>query len=170
MSDCSAGGSSGNFPTAPKLVIIIAPHTSAWDFVIGMAAKLAMRLDSAYLAKDSLFVWPLSILMRRTGGVPVDRSGPHNLVEQMAVRFASAKRLLLTLAPEGTRREVENWKSGFYRIAEAARVPILPIAIDFGRRVVAIGEPLTPSGDPHGDTARLKSFFEPALGHRTERS
>lgn len=158
----------GPIPAEPKLVIIVAPHTSAWDFVIGLAAKLALRIDSFYLAKDTLFRWPLSILLRRTGGLPVDRSGSHNLVEEMAARFSERDRMLLTLAPEGTRRHVESWKTGFYRIAEAAGVPILPIAFDYGGKAIAFGEPLTPSGDPSAEIERLRSFFGDIQARRPE--
>ena len=156
----------GRFPEISKLVVILAPHTSAWDFVIGLAAKLALRLEAAYLAKDSLFVWPLSVLLRRTGGIPVDRSGPHNLVDRLAAHFAERDRLLLALAPEGTRRRVDRWKSGFYRIAEAARVPIVPVALDYGRKAVVVGTPFTPTGDARRDTAELREFFRGVEGRR----
>ena len=158
----------GEIPAEPKLVIIVAPHTSAWDFVIGLAAKFVMRLDSSYLAKDSLFRWPLSILLRRTGGIPVDRSGTQNLVERMAERFAERDRLVLTLAPEGTRRHVGTWKTGFYRIAERAGVPILPIAFDFNSRALRIGPPLTPTGDLQAETDLLRNFFDPVMGRRID--
>jgi 1-acyl-sn-glycerol-3-phosphate acyltransferase len=150
----------GAIPPRPKMVLIVAPHSSAWDFVIGLAAKLALRLDSAYLAKASLFRWPLSVLLRRTGGIPVDRRAHGDLVRRMAELFAERERMLLTLAPEGTRQRVSEWKTGFYRIAEAAGVPVLPVALDYGAKAVSFGPLLLPTGDLESETARLRAFFE----------
>lgn len=151
----------GMFPPIRKIVVVIAPHTSAWDFVVGLAAKLALRLGVSYLAKDSLFRWPLGVIMRRTGGIPVDRSHPHQLVGQMTERFEASDSLLLALAPEGTRSHVDQWKTGFYRIAHGVGVPIVPVALDFGSKAVVIGDPLQPSGDLERDVAELRSFYTP---------
>ena len=158
----------GTIPAEPKFVLIVAPHTSSWDFVVGLAAKLALRLDTSYLAKKSLFQWPLSVLLNHTGGIPVDRAAQHNLVERMAEHFSARKSMVLTIAPEGTRRHVEQWKSGFYRIAEAAGVPILPVAFDYAKKAIAFGEPLLPSGDAVGETKQLRAFYknvEPRIAH-----
>lgn len=141
------------------MVLIVAPHTSAWDLVVGLAAKLALRLDVHYLAKHTLFRWPLGGLLRDTGAIPVDRSSHHGVVEQMRREFASREHLLLALAPEGTRHRVEEWKSGFYHIAEEAEVPIVPVALDYGRRRISIGSPLEPSGDREKDVRTLQAFY-----------
>lgn len=146
-------------PDTAKMVLIVAPHTSAWDLVVGLAAKLALRLDARYLAKHTLFWWPLGSLLRRTGAIPVDRSSHHGVVAQMSRQFAERPHLLLALSPEGTRHAASRWKTGFYRIAQAAGVPIVPVALDFGRRLVEFGPSLEPSGDVDADIESLRRFY-----------
>ena len=97
--------------------------------------------------------------MRRTGGIPVDRSTNHNLVERMADLFAARQQMVLTIAPEGTRQRVDVWRTGFYRIAEAASVPILPVALHYGDRRIEFGPTLTPTGDADGDMAKLRARY-----------
>lgn len=150
----------GEIPDLPKMVIIVAPHSSNWDFVIGVAAKLAMRLRVKYLGKDSLFRFPLGILMRRLGGIPVDRSNSNDVVTSIVDQFQRRRQLVLAIAPEGTRRRVERWRSGFYHIARGAGVPIVPVTLDWSRRVIAIAAPVAASGDPDDDLARLKKHYE----------
>ena len=148
----------GVMPQAATLVLIVAPHTSNWDFPVGLVCGYASRILSiwpyGFLAKDSLFWWPLGPMLRWLGAIPVDRRAPNAVVDQMAVEFASRERFLLAITPEGTRRRTASWRSGFYHIARAARVPIVPVAFDYGRRECRIGTPLdrpvtsTPSGVP----------------------
>lgn len=149
----------GSPPPLRKMVLIIAHHTSAWDLVVGLAAKLALRLDARYLVKHTLFRWPLGPILRHTGAIPVDRGSRHGVVEQMVREFESRSHLLLALSPEGTRRRVEEWKSGFYHIADGAGVPIVPVGLDFGSRQVRIGPALEPTGDEAADVAELRIFF-----------
>ena len=125
-----------------------------------------MRLGASYLAKDSLFRWPLGVIMRRTGGIPVDRTNPHHLVGEMTDRFEASDSLLLVVAPEGTRTPCRPLENGFYRIADGAGVPIVPVALDFGRKVVMIGDALHPSGDLERDVADLRSFYTPITARR----
>jgi 1-acyl-sn-glycerol-3-phosphate acyltransferase len=148
----------GNFPDVPKLVVILAPHTSGWDFFIGVAAKFALRIRVTFLGKDTLFRWPTNRLMRWLGGIPVDRSTPHGVVRQMVDDFARRGQLALALAPQGTRRKGTPWHEGFYHIALGAGVPIVPVTLDYARRVLAIGLPLRPTGDRGNEIARLKKF------------
>ncbi|HLG04817.1 MAG TPA: lysophospholipid acyltransferase family protein [Gemmatimonadales bacterium] len=149
----------GNLPDLPKLVVIAAPHSSGWDFVIGIALVFAMRLDIRFLGKAELFRGPLAPLFRWLGGIPVDRRRPDGVVEDAVARFQASPRLLLVIAPEGTRRPVEHWKTGFYRIAFAAGVPIVTGFIDNGRKRVGFGGALQPTGDSDGDIARLRDFY-----------
>lgn len=141
------------------MVILVAPHSSNWDFVVGVAAKLAMRLRVTYLGKDTLFRFPLGILMRSLGGIPVDRSHANEVVSAVVARFAREQRMLLAVAPEGTRRRVERWRSGFYHIARGARVPILPVALNWRTRSLTIGPLFSPGGDMDRDVDALRRFF-----------
>jgi 1-acyl-sn-glycerol-3-phosphate acyltransferase len=158
----------GNFPPTPKLVVVVGPHTSAWDLIVALAVKLALRIEAGFLAKHTLFRGPLGWLMRALGGIPVDRSGSHDLVEQMAREFAGRASLVLALAPEGTRGHVDRWKSGFYYIAERAGVPIVPAALDFAARRLRFGAPVQPAGNPEAATAELKRFIDEAGAKRPE--
>jgi 1-acyl-sn-glycerol-3-phosphate acyltransferase len=154
----------GEIPNIPKLVIIAAPHTSNWDFVVGVAAKLALGLDVMWLGKDTLFRGPLGAMMRRLGGRPVDRDASHDVVSDMVGEFARRERLILALAPEGTRKRVERWRTGFYHIAHAARVPIVPVALNFGARAIQIGAPYTTTGNADADIAALRQRYAGVRG------
>ncbi len=137
----------GEIPDTPKLVAIVAPHTSNWDFVVGLIAKWALELDASWLGKHTLFVPPFGALFRRLGGIPVDRSSSHDVVAATVAAFAAHERLLLAIAPEGTRKQVARWKTGFYHIAVGADVPILLVAFDWSRKVIRFGPTLAPSGE-----------------------
>jgi len=160
----------GQLPDLSKLVIIVGPHTSAWDLIVGLAAKLALHIEATFLAKHTLFFWPLGSLLRSLGGIPVDRSGSHDVVDQMAQHFDESEELVLVLAPEGTRRHVEHWKSGFYYIAQRARVPIVPAALDFENRRIRFGPPLEPAGDPQAEVAVLRRFIDQAGARNPEKA
>jgi 1-acyl-sn-glycerol-3-phosphate acyltransferase len=157
----------GSIPDVAKAVIIVAPHTSNWDFVIGAAGMLALDLDLRFLGKHTLFKGPMGVLMRLLGGIPVDRAQPGSgVVEEMGERIKSSDHLLLAVAPEGTRGDVGRWKTGFHRIARAAEVPILAIALDYGRRQIRFREPFTPSPDLEADIVELQEFFADSHGRR----
>ena len=158
----------GEIPNVPKLVLIAAPHTSNWDFIVGMAAKLALGLDVRFLGKDTLFVGPLGWIMRSLGGRPVDRSASHDVVKDMVAEFARADRMILGIAPEGTRKRVERWRTGFYHIAHGAGVPIVPVALNFGVREIQILRPFTCTGDLDRDIAHLQSRFAGVRGYSRE--
>lgn len=144
------------------MVIIVAPHSSNLDFIVGVAAKLAMRLSVTYLGKDTLFRFPLGIVMRRLGGIPVDRANANAVVSSVITQMENRRAMLLAIAPEGTRRPVERWRTGFYHIARGADVPILPVALDWGTRTVRIGTPFAPTGDMDADIAELRGRFSAA--------
>lgn len=149
----------GVIPDLAKFVIIVAPHTSNWDFPVGASAKLALRLDATFLGKDTLFRFPLGVIMRALGGLPVDRSVSHDLVSGIVAEFRRREQLVLVIAPEGTRRKVERWKTGFYHIALGAAVPIVPVGLDWGTRAIRVAAPFTPSGDADRDIAQLQQWF-----------
>jgi len=157
----------GSIPDVSKAVVIVAPHTSNWDFVIGAAAMLAMDLDARFLGKHTLFKGPLGVLMRRLGGIPVDRgTGGRGVVEDMVAQFNRSEHLILALAPEGTRKTVAQWKTGFHRIALAAGVPIVATALDWGRHEIRFREPLQPTEDSAADIEKLQRFFTEVRGRR----
>lgn len=149
----------GVIPNVPRCILIVAPHTSNWDFIVGLAAMLALDLRVTWLGKHQIFRWPFGLLWRRLGGVPVDRSAPDGVVEQAAAVLAPLQSAFLAVAPEGTRRKVERWKSGFWRIARASGAPILPIAFDYRERAVILGGLFTTTADYAADLAALQALF-----------
>lgn len=149
----------GELPDVPKFVLIVAPHTSNWDFVVALCADLALDMDAAWMGKHTIFVGPFGTWLRGLGGIPVVRHAAHNVVAQMVAEFERRDRLILAIAPEGTRKRVERWKSGYWHIAHDAGVPILPVGLDFGRRVIVIGEPFTTTDSHERDEAVLQRFF-----------
>ena len=151
-------------PTEPRFVLIAAPHTSNWDLPYLLALAVVFDVRVSWMGKHGLFRPPLGWLMRRLGGIPVVRHRRGNLVAQMARAFGERESLALVVPAEGTRGYVTHWKSGFYRIAEAARVPIVPTVLDFGRRRVAIGEGFVPSGSTRSDMDRLRAFYAGSSG------
>lgn len=146
-------------PNLPRFVVIVAPHTSNWDFVIGMGAKLALGIDVVWIGKHTIFRWPFSALLRSLGGIPVDRSVTNDIVQLMAAEFAQRERMVFALAPEGTRKPVERWRTGFYHIAHAAKVPIVPAALDWSRRAVRLMAPFTTTGNAEADITALRQHF-----------
>jgi 1-acyl-sn-glycerol-3-phosphate acyltransferase len=161
-------GFEGEIPNLSKGVIIVAPHTSNWDFVIGAAGMLALDLELRFLGKHTLFEGPLGFMFRGLGGIPVDRTQPGSIAEDTAARFEDEEQLLLALAPEGTRGEVDHWKTGFHRIARAAGVPIIAVALDYGTRLIRFGPLVTPSDDLERDMRIFYDFFATARGRRGE--
>ncbi|MCB0502730.1 MAG: 1-acyl-sn-glycerol-3-phosphate acyltransferase [Bacteroidetes bacterium] len=142
-------------------VVIVAPHTSTWDFVFGMAAyRYFKEVKGYYLAKKELFSGPLKFLYSKTGGIPVDRSANNNLVVQVAKLFEEKSSFYLALAPEGTRSKTKTWKSGFYRIALEANVPIIMAYLDYGKKEAGVGEVLYPTGNFKEDAKKIEDFYK----------
>jgi 1-acyl-sn-glycerol-3-phosphate acyltransferase len=153
----------GAVPDVAKCVLVAAPHTSNWDFVVGIAAKLALGLHVHWLGKHTLFRRPFGGLLRRLGGIPVDREAAEGLVGTAVAWFERERRLFLGVTPEGTRRRVERWKSGFHRIALGAGVPILPVRLDWSGRTVELLPLFTPTPDYEVDLEALQSLFTPEM-------
>lgn len=156
----------GEIPDVPKLVAIVAPHTSNWDFIVGLIAKWALELDAHWLGKHTLFRGPFGRLFRRLGGIPVDRSSSHNVVDTSVAAFAARDRMLLAIAPEGTRKQVAQWRTGFYHIARGAGVPILLVAFDWKRKVIRFGPTLTPTGEVAEQMAWIQARYAGIAGRR----
>jgi 1-acyl-sn-glycerol-3-phosphate acyltransferase len=154
----------GEFPDRPKLVAIVAPHTSNWDFIVGVLTVFALGLRARFLGKHTLFSPGLGWLMRWLGGTAVIRDTPQGAVADAAEMIAREERVILGIAPEGTRRRGAPWRSGFYNIALAAKVPILPAAFDFGRRSVRLFPVFEPTGNYEDDLARLQALYAGVRG------
>ena len=137
-------------PPPRKCVIIAAPHTSNWDFPFMLATAYVIGFRISWMGKHTLFWGPFGPLMRALGGIPVDRRAPQNLVQQVAERFARSDELILAIPPEGTRKKVEHWKSGFYQIACVARVPVVMGFLDFERKVGGAGRATQHQGGSRG--------------------
>jgi 1-acyl-sn-glycerol-3-phosphate acyltransferase len=144
----------------PHGIVVVYPHTSNWDFPIGLVAKWAVGVQFRWLAKDSLFRGPMGALMRYWGGVAVDRSAPQGAIVRLAQTMRAAPWFWLAITPEGTRSYRPHWKSGFYRIALAADVPVLLVALDYGKKVVDVTRTMTMTGDEAGDMAAVAQAYD----------
>lgn len=155
-------------PLTDRYVLAVAPHTSNWDFPLGLLVAWALELDANWMGKHTLFRGPMGTVMRSIGGIPVDRGAASDIVEQLADRFATSDHLVLGVAPEGTRGATDHWKTGFWRIARAADVPIVLAYLDYGRREVGIGGAFMPTDDQAADFARIAAFYAGKQGLKPE--
>ena len=156
----------GAVPDHPRLIAIGAPHTSNWDFVLVMATAFALGLEIHWLGKHTLFRPPTGWLMRRLGGIPVDRAVSSGVVARSAETVRTRKQMFLCIAPEGARRRVRRWRTGFYHIAREAKAPILLCYLDNRRRIVGFGPVLTPGGELDADMATIRKFYSRFRGRR----
>jgi len=155
-----------DLPNIPKGVVIFAPHTSNWDFVIGIFAIFSMNVQATWIGKHTLFRKPIGKAARWLGGIPIDRRSSQAMVARMVSRFREMDRFLLVMAPEGTRRKTSRWKSGFYHIAEGAGVPILIACLDYPSRSISFSRLVTPSGDYPADLEKIQSLTERFRGKK----
>lgn len=150
--------------------MIVVPHTSSMDFVIGVFARGSIGLEMHYVAKKELFAFPFGAWFRWMGGAPLDRKKNENKVDAIADIFKKRDVFRLAIAPEGTRKKVDNWKTGFYYIALKANVPIVAVAFDYGKKEIKIAEPYYPSGDKEKDFAVLEHNYKGVTGYIPENS
>ncbi len=155
-------------PPVPKALVVFYPHTSNWDFVIGILTRSAIALPIGFAGKDELFRPPFGFLFRRLGGIPVNRRQRSGFTQSLVDAFARADSLYLAIAPEGTRAKVDHWKSGFYRVALAAGVPLGLAFIDYPRREIGIGHWLELTGDEAADLARIRACYAGRRGRKPE--
>lgn len=153
-----------------KCVLVAAPHTSNMDYPIALATLYASGVKVRFLAKKNLFRFPLGILMRATGGLPVDRSKHNNMVDAMIEMFSLHERLILMIPVEGTRSYVKEWKSGFYHTALGARVPIAMGYLDYGRKVAGFGDLFYPTGNYQQDVQEIRKFYKQFTARYPEKS
>lgn len=158
----------GSYTYPKKCVVIAAPHTSNWDFVIGRCYGYIAGISPKYLIKSSLFLPVIGTLFKRSGGIPVDRSSKSNIVNTMVARFNNVDRFILGIAPEGTRSKVERWKTGFYHIAYRANVPIILVALDFKNRKIGVINSLVPTGNIDDDMLFIQDQFKNIEGKKPE--
>jgi 1-acyl-sn-glycerol-3-phosphate acyltransferase len=149
----------GPLPPSRKFVLIAAPHTSNWDLLHLLSLAWSCGISVNWMGKHSLFRGPMGPVMRLVGGVPVRRDRRSGLVEQMAEQFAARETLVLTVPPEATRSRAEHWKSGFYRIALAAGVPIHLGFLDYASKTGGFGTYIEPTGDVRADMEKIRAFY-----------
>lgn len=158
----------GSLPDRRKLLVLVAPHTSNWDFFFGMSAVLALGLRAHWMAKHTLFRWGVGPILRWLGGIPVNRGEPYGVVDQLVERFRVEEAFVLGITPEGTRKKVKQWKTGFHRIAVQAELPIVLAFFDYRQRIVGIGPEIFPSADLDRDLARIMAFYKQWLPRHPE--
>lgn len=162
----------GNWPRPRKVVFLVAPHTSNWDMPIGLCAGFSSGVlrhwPYGFMMKDSMFRGPLGPVMKRLGGLAIDRTNPHDVVQQMADVFAAHDDFLLAVTPEGTRSRRDYWKSGFYHIALGAGIPIIPVSFDYAHREVGLADPVILSGDREADLELFRRFYAGVTARRPE--
>jgi len=158
----------GEFPAGcERCVLIAAPHTSNLDLFFMLAFAMAFELRVHWVGKHTLFRFPFGAIMRALGGIPVDRRSRQDSVAQLAAEFERRERLILVIAPEGTRAQSGHWKSGFYWIARQARVPIVPSFLDWGSKTAGFGPPLAPGGSLRGGMDQLRAVYAGMRGRHT---
>jgi 1-acyl-sn-glycerol-3-phosphate acyltransferase len=157
----------GELPDVPKVIIIGAPHSSYWDGVWGLMMKIGLGININVMIKREVLDGPLGIILRPIGLIPINRSAALNVVGQMVERFHTHEKMWLGITPEGTRKKVQHWKSGFLRIATEAQVPIQPVFIDYPTKTFTLGPLVHASGDSDADMASIRAMFRPYRGkHR----
>ena len=159
----------GTLPDEPRFVLIVAPHTSNWDFALGIVAMFALRLRVTWLGKHTIFRGPAGPILRWLGGRPVDRALPGGIVATAIAQFAAHEQHALALSPEGTRRRTIEWKTGFHRIAEGAGVPIVPVTLDYQSRTITTGRPRPVGTETSEDVRALRRLFRKEMALYPER-
>ncbi len=156
------------FPDIPKCVIVVAPHTSNWDFIIGKLAYSSLGRTANFLIKKEWFVFPFNLFFKRIGGIPVERDKNTALTTVLAAEFAKHDKLQLAITPEGTRKPVQEWKKGFYFIAVKAKVPLLLIALDYSKKEASILDIFYPTNNYREDIVKIKAYYKDIKGKHPE--
>lgn len=159
----------GELPANKKYVIIIAPHTSNWDFVVFILVKMVFRLKAVFIGKHTIFVGPFGWVLRKLGGIPVNRSSAHNVVDTIVYEFEKRDEMVFALSPEGTRSYLDHWKSGFYHIARKADVPVQIVYLNAGDKTLGLGPLLTMTEDKNSDLKKIAKFYADKQGIKPEK-
>ena len=156
------------FPVIPKCVLVIAPHTSNWDFIVGKLAYNSLGRQANFLIKAEQFFFPFNIFFNRIGGIPVNRDRNESLTTKLANAFEAREWMHLGITPEGTRKPVKEWKMGFYLIAMKANVPILLIGLDYGKKEIRVLDVYYPTGDYNKDIVEIKEYYKDIKAKKPE--
>lgn len=156
------------WPPEPKGVIIVYPHTSNWDFVLGMLYRIGYGLPANWIGKTEMFPWPFTGLLKRLGGIPLDRRRSTGFLDALLEEFRRRDWIWVAIAPEGTRSHTDHLKSGFYQVSVAAGVPVALAYIDYGTRTLGIDTFVRMTGDQEADMATLRRFYAGKRGRRPE--
>lgn len=156
-------------PAESKYVLIVAFHTSNWDFIYGILAMWSMGERFLWVGKDTLFWGPFAYIFRALGGIPVDRSAQHGFIAKMVEQFNDRDVMKLTIVPEGTRSRVSYWKTGFYYIAMEAKVPIAFAYFDYKKKIVGVAKSFYPGGDIDKDMEVIRQFYQDKSGKCPEK-
>lgn len=159
----------GHLPDAPRFVIVLAPHTSSMDFFIGMGTMFAVGFKSSWFIADAYDWWPLGNVLRWLGAIPVDRTMRLDLVARMVEKFNRSDRFILAIFPEGSRQKIEQWKTGFWHIADGAGVPIQLVAMDYDKRATIFGPVIETSGDREKDMKAIRRHFRSVRGKHPDK-
>ena len=154
----------GKAPEAPKCIVACAPHTTNWDFPLTLAAAMALSIPAVFMMKKEMFHGPLGAFYRWLGAIPVDRQSPVGIVDQMAQCIRESERINVVITPEGTRKNVEYWKLGFWRLAVAADVPILFGVINYEEKWLGVADTYHPTGNLEEDWKHITKTFQERLG------
>ena len=154
----------GEWPDLKKMVIIAAPHTSAWDVIIGLLVIQGSGMKVVFMGKQEVFRWPFKSILKYLGGMPVNRAAPGGVVEQVAEEIRNSEQMWFALAPEGTRKAVKEWKTGFWKIAKQANVPVCCAYFHFPDKVVGVGKVFELSDDMEADIAEIRAWYKPYKG------
>ncbi|MDE6264499.1 MAG: 1-acyl-sn-glycerol-3-phosphate acyltransferase [Paramuribaculum sp.] len=156
-------------PDYPKCIICVAPHTSNWDFVLGKLAYASVGRKAGFLMKEAWFFFPLGLIFKAIGGIPVPKKRGGSLVDTIIEKYNDTQRLSLAITPEGTRSRTDKWRYGFLHIAYGAHIPIVLGAIDYSTKNIIIEETFTPSGDIEKDMRAIKDYYRPFVGRYPEK-
>lgn len=159
----------GKSPNLKKFLVIVAPHTSNWDFFVGYLSKAYLDFNPNFLAKKELFSIPVvGWFLKKVGGYPVYRSKKTNLVDQVVALYNTEEEFVMTITPEGTRSYSPDWKTGFYRIADKAKVPIVKVAFDYATKTLSIAEPVFTRGEMEKEIEEIKEYYRQFTGKHPE--
>jgi len=158
----------GSLPNEKKILVAAAPHTSNWDFIVGLPIILTLGIKGSIMMKKEAFIWPFSYLWRWIGFIPIDRHSPKGAVGAAVEYFENNEAMWFVMSPEGTRSKIKHWRSGFLNIAHQANVPILLVSWDFPTKTVTFGRVMRTSGDYEKDMLEVREYFSQFTGKRPE--